>query len=94
MEEDRDYYRLLDNIGTTEKKKRKIITKQIIPVFLCPLMLAMLHATFGIKSASTVFGLVGSEMCIRDRLKSLETIPHDVWYLYIHLFDIRLYYNS
>lgn len=59
MEEDRDYYRLLDNIGTTEKKKRKIITKQILPVFLCPLMLAMLHATFAIKSASTVFGLWG-----------------------------------
>ncbi len=59
IEEDQDYYRLLSNIGITEKRKRSIVRKHIIPIFALPLLFAIVHSIFAMKTVSTVFAVWG-----------------------------------
>jgi putative ABC transport system permease protein len=53
-EEERHQYRMLRKIGLDEDTERKVISKRLIPVFLIPLLIGIVHSIFAMKSADTI----------------------------------------
>lgn len=53
-EEERHQYRVLRKIGMDEATERIVIAKRLIPVFLIPLLVGIVHSIFAMKSADTM----------------------------------------
>lgn len=53
-EEEGHQYRMLKKIGLSSVAQRKAIAKRLLPVFLIPLLLGIMHSIFAMKSADTV----------------------------------------
>ncbi|MFZ7119327.1 MAG: FtsX-like permease family protein [Eubacteriaceae bacterium] len=53
-ESDKNYFATLKNIGLDENTEKKVIAKQILPVFLLPLLVGTLHSAFAMKAASAM----------------------------------------
>lgn len=91
VEEDQEYYRLLRNIGITEQKQKKIIMKQIVPIFLLPLLMAMVHASFAMHATSIVFGAYQLQVVIPSVIMfSLYTIIYSIF----AAITVRSYYQK
>ncbi len=53
-EEERHQYKILRKIGMDEVTERGVIKKRLIPVFLIPLTVGIVHSIFAMKSADTI----------------------------------------
>ncbi len=53
-EEERHHYKILRKIGMDEATERKVIAKRLMPVFLIPLLVGIIHSIFAMKTADTV----------------------------------------
>lgn len=53
-EEERHQYRILRKIGIDDATEKKVITKRLVPVFLIPLIVGIVHSIFAMKSADTM----------------------------------------
>lgn len=53
-EDERHQYKILRKIGIDEQIERKVITKRLVPVFLIPLLVGVLHSIFAMKTADTL----------------------------------------
>ncbi|AOT72074.1 ABC transporter permease [Geosporobacter ferrireducens] len=53
-EEERHQYRMLRKIGMDSQVERRIISKRLLPVFLIPLILGIIHSMFAMKAADTM----------------------------------------
>ncbi len=58
-EEEQHQYRMLRKIGMDRQLEKRVITKRLLPVFLIPLVIGIIHSIFAMKSADT---LVFSQM--------------------------------
>ena len=47
-------YKILRKIGIDEQIEKKVITKRLVPVFLIPLLVGVLHSIFAMKTADTL----------------------------------------
>ena len=53
-EEERGQYQMLRKIGMDSELEKRVITKRLLPVFLIPLIIGIIHSIFAMKSADTV----------------------------------------
>ncbi|MBN2853686.1 MAG: ABC transporter permease, partial [Clostridia bacterium] len=53
-QDEKNQYRALRRIGMSEKTERKVIIKRLLPVFLIPLAVGIVHSIFAMKSADTM----------------------------------------
>lgn len=53
-EEERHQYKMLRKIGMNQTTERRVITKRLLPVFLIPLLVGIIHSIFAMKSADTM----------------------------------------
>lgn len=53
-ESDKKYFATLKNIGLDKTTEKRVIAKQILPVFLLPLLVGTLHSAFAMKAASAM----------------------------------------
>lgn len=53
-EYDKPYFNTLSKIGIDKNREKKIIGKQIFPVFMLPLLIGTIHSYFAMQSAETV----------------------------------------
>ncbi len=53
-EEERHQYRMLRKIGIAGQLEKKIIVKRLLPVFLIPLLVGIVHSMFAMKAADTI----------------------------------------
>lgn len=53
-EDERHQYKMLRKIGIDEQIEKKVITKRLVPVFLIPLLIGILHSIFAMKTADTL----------------------------------------
>lgn len=53
-EEERHQYKMLRKIGMDIKMEKRIIVKRLLPVFLIPLLMGILHSIFAMKAADTM----------------------------------------
>lgn len=53
-EEEQHLYKMLRKIGFGPKAQSKVIAKRLLPVFLIPLLVGILHSVFAMKSADTM----------------------------------------
>lgn len=53
-EDERHQYKILRKIGIDDQIERKVITKRLVPVFLIPLLVGILHSIFAMKTADTL----------------------------------------
>lgn len=53
-EEEKHQYKMLRKIGMDHDIEKKIITKRLLPVFLIPLVIGIIHSIFAMKAADTV----------------------------------------
>jgi putative ABC transport system permease protein len=51
---ERHQFRMLRKIGMDDQVKKKVITKRLLPVFLIPLLVGILHSVFAMKAANTM----------------------------------------
>ncbi|AOY77926.1 FtsX-like permease family protein [Clostridium formicaceticum] len=76
-EEERHQYKMLRKIGMDGETEKKVIAKRLLPVFLIPLLLGIVHSMFAMKAADT---MVFSNM-----------IPVDNSYLTVLAFSAVMY---
>lgn len=62
-EEERHQYKILRKIGMNQVIERAVIARRLIPVFLIPLLVGIVHSIFAMKSADTMVfsNMIGSE---------------------------------
>ncbi len=60
-EEEKHLYRMLRKIGMDDKTQKKVVLKRLLPVFIIPLLVGIIHSIFAMKTADT---LVFSDMII------------------------------
>ncbi|ADU28899.1 FtsX-like permease family protein [Evansella cellulosilytica] len=53
-EEEKHQFKMLRKIGMDSKTEKKVIRKRLLPVFLLPLLVGILHSIFAMKSADTM----------------------------------------
>lgn len=53
-EEEQDQYRMLRKIGMDDNIEKKVIKKRLLPVFLIPLVVGIIHSMFAMKAADTM----------------------------------------
>ncbi len=53
-EEERQQYKTLRKIGMDDLVEKRVITKRLLPVFLIPLAVGIIHSIFAMKAADTV----------------------------------------
>ncbi|UOE94676.1 ABC transporter permease [Alkalihalobacillus sp. LMS39] len=53
-EEEKHQYKMLRKIGLNDKMERKVLTKRIIPIYLIPLGVGLIHSLFAMKAADTI----------------------------------------
>lgn len=53
-EEERHQYKMLRKIGMDSQTEKKVIIKRLLPVFLVPLVIGIIHSIFAMKTADTM----------------------------------------
>lgn len=53
-EEEKHQYKMLRKIGMNAQVERRVITQRLLPVFLIPLLIGILHSIFAMKAADTI----------------------------------------
>ena len=53
-EEERHLYNILRKIGMSEEIEKKAIVKRLLPVFMVPLVVGIIHSVFAMKTANTI----------------------------------------
>lgn len=53
-EDERHQYKILRKIGMDEQVEKRVIRKRLIPVFLIPLLVGIVHSMFAMKAADTL----------------------------------------
>jgi len=53
-EEERHQYRMLRKIGLDYQMEKQVVKRRLIPVFLIPLVLGIIHSIFAMKTADTI----------------------------------------
>ncbi|TCO79335.1 FtsX-like permease family protein [Marinisporobacter balticus] len=76
-EEERHQYRMLRKIGMDDYMEKRVIAKRLIPVFLIPLLVGIVHSIFAMKSADT---LVFSNMIADENSYSTVLLCSAVMY--------------
>ena len=53
-EEEQHQYKMLRKIGMDTRVEKKVISKRLLPVFLTPLLVGIIHSMFAMKAADTI----------------------------------------
>ncbi len=87
--EEKSQYEMLRKIGVDTDTENKIITKRLLPMFLIPLLLGILHSVFAMKAADTLIfsNMIPAESSYISVLKTsgviyaAYTLVYGVFYL-------------
>ena len=92
--EDRERFEILQKVGMSRKEVKKVITAQILQVFLLPLALAAVHIAFAfsiIRRILSILGLVNVTLFIGCTVASILIFA--LAYGIVYYLTARTYYR-